>query len=347
NHGAAGNPAAMATRTTPGSATTPRTTGTVNANALAKSLPTQNANRLAPGAANRLTPGANRPVTAALGQGRTALRSPAQHRQFELAHRVALQAQFSRLPQHVFPGERGFTGVPPAGETRFVASETVVHVGANVSRESVDNVARRLGLSTVGPQTSTLTGGTLYRFRTDDGRQASEVVRALEAESIGIAQPNYVYRTTQDNVEDTNLAGRSKPGDPGQYVLDKLRLADVHRVATGSNVKIAVIDSQIDVSHPDLAGAVVEQFDAVGAAEKPHPTATGMPGATSAHRKLMGIAPGVKILAIHAFSTDSAESPQATTQHILAGMDWAISKGARIINMSFAGPYDPMLQMAM
>jgi subtilisin family serine protease len=55
----------------------------------------------------------------------------------------------------------------------------------------------------------------------------------------------------------------------------------------------------------------------------------------------------VKILAIHAFSTDSAESPQATTRHILAGMEWAISKGAQIINMSFAGPYDPMLQMAM
>ena len=40
-------------------------------------------------------------------------------------------------------------------------------------------------------------------------------------------------------------------------------------------------------------------------------------------------------------------SPQATTQHILAGMEWAIKKGARVINMSFAGPYDPMLQLAM
>jgi subtilisin family serine protease len=41
------------------------------------------------------------------------------------------------------------------------------------------------------------------------------------------------------------------------------------------------------------------------------------------------------------------ESPQATTQHILAGLEWAIGKGARVINMSFAGPYDPMLQLAM
>jgi subtilisin family serine protease len=72
-----------------------------------------------------------------------------------------------------------------------------------------------------------------------------------------------------------------------------------------------------------------------------------MAGAIAAHRQLMGIAPGAKILAIHAFSPDAGESSQATTQHILAGLEWAISKGARVINMSFAGPYDPMLQLAM
>ena len=61
----------------------------------------------------------------------------------------------------------------------------------------------------------------------------------------------------------------------------------------------------------------------------------------------MGVAPGARILAIHAFSPESKESPQATTRHILAGLEWAIKKGARVINMSFAGPYDPMLQLAM
>jgi subtilisin family serine protease len=108
-----------------------------------------------------------------------------------------------------------------------------------------------------------------------------------------------------------------------------------------------VIDSAIDIKHPDLAGAVVEQYDAVGRPEKPHAHGTGMVGAIAAHQRLMGIAPGAKILAVRAFSSESAQSPEATTKHILAGMEWAISKGARIINMSFAGPYDPMLQVAM
>jgi len=35
-------------------------------------------------------------------------------------------------------------------------------------------------------------------------------------------------------------------------------------------VPIAVIDSEIDVSHPDLEGVVTKGFDAVCAPEKPH-----------------------------------------------------------------------------
>jgi subtilisin family serine protease len=291
--------------------------------------------------AARGTPGARGALT---GRGAPGLRSPAEARRMEVAHRADLTAQRSRLPYRPFPGERGFTGVPPAGETRFVGREMVFQVGANVSRQAVDDVARRLGLSTVDAQPSALTGGTLFRFRVADGRQVPDAVRALEAQNLGTAQPNYVFTAQQDAA---TLAARTKGAEPGQYVVDKLHLGDVHRVATGNNVLVAVVDSQIDNNHPDLAGAIVDQFDAVGHADKPHSHGTGMTGAIAAHRRLMGIAPGAKILAIHAFSSDAAESPQATTQHILAGMEWAIKRGARVINMSFAGPYDPMLQVAM
>jgi hypothetical protein len=266
-----------------------------------------------------------------------------EHAQRMLAHRAEILAQRSRLPQRPLPGERGFTGVPPAGETRFVSNEMVFHVAADVPRQSVDNAARKLGLTTVGTQSVALTGGTMFRFRVADGRSIPDAVRALEGEKIGIAQPNYVFKLQQDAA----LAARTKTGELGQYVISKLHLGEVHRVATGSNVLVAVIDSEIDSKHPDLAGAFVERFDAVGRADKPHSHGTGMTGAIVAHRQLMGIAPAAKILAVHAFSPDAAESPQATTQHILAGLEWAINKGARVINMSFAGPYDPMLQLAM
>jgi hypothetical protein len=92
------------------------------------------------------------------------------------------------------PGEAGFTGIPPRGETRSVSNEMVFHAPSNVSAQAVDAAARRLGLVTVSSQNLTLSGGTLFHFRIDNGRQVSDVVRELEAENIGVAQPNYIYR---------------------------------------------------------------------------------------------------------------------------------------------------------
>src|SRR5262249_55243691 len=221
--------------------------------------------------------------------------------------------------------------------------EMVFHVASNVPRHRVDDVARKLGLSTIGLQNFALTGGTMFHFRVAQGRSVADAVRALEAEQIGVAQPNYVFKLQQD----ASLAARTKTGELGQYVVNKLRLGEVHRIATGNNVRIAVIDSEIDSRHPDLAGAFLERFDAVGHPDQPHVHGTGMTGAIVAHRQLTGAAPAAKVLAVHAFSPGTGESAQATTQHILSGIEWAIEKGVRVINMSFAGPYDPVLQLAM
>ena len=65
-----------------------------------------------------------------------------------------------------------------------------------------------------------------------------------------------------------------------------------------------------------------------------------MAGAIAAHQRLLGTAPAARLLAMHAFST-SAANPESTTFNILNGIDWAVGKGARIINMSFAGPRTP------
>ena len=41
-----------------------------------------------------------------------------------------------------------------------------------------------------------------------------------------------------------------------------------------------------------------------------------------------------------------AATAESTTFNILKGMDWSVNQGARIINMSFAGPKDPSLERA-
>jgi hypothetical protein len=272
--------------------------------------------------------------------------SAARMRLFADHHRQFLSSR-SRIPRRLLPGERGFTGVPAAGEQRFVKHEMVFQLRDGISQQALDAAARRLGLSAVSTETSDLTGGAILQFRVADQRSVPDVIKALEADNLGIAQPNYVYTAQQDFTTQQDLAARTEMGDPSQYVVQKLSLLDVHRVASGNNVLIAVIDSQVDIRHPDLMGAVVDSFDAVGSREGPDVHGTGMVGAIAAHRRLLGIAPNAKILAVRAFTANSSGSPEATTRSIIAGLDWAIKKGARIVNMSFAGPADPMMQLAM
>src|SRR5262249_16055781 len=120
---------------------------------------------------------------------------------------------------------------------------------------------------------------------------------------------NYVFRLQQD----TTQAARPGPSVPSQYVVGKLHLTDAHRIAIGADVPIAVIDSEIDGRHLELAGAVVAEFDAIHNQAKPHAHGTAMAGAIAAHRRLMGVAPGARILAVHAFSSNSKDSAEATS----------------------------------
>src|SRR5664279_3232525 len=140
-------------------------------------------------------------------------------------------------------------------------------------------------------------------------------------------------------------AGSASQSEPSaaQYVVPKLHLVEAHRITNGDDVLVAVIDSKIDSSHPDLAGVIADQYDALGTSSPAHMHGTGMAGAIAAHSRLIGVAPKVKLLAVRAFSGDK-DSAQGTTFNILKGLDWAASKNARIVNMSFAGPPDPMFR---
>jgi subtilisin family serine protease len=289
--------------------------------------------------------------------------TPVLRLQLRADHRRELLDVRRLLPLRLLPGDRGFTAVPPVNETRLVRTEMVFRVGPNASPQALQAAMQRHGLTPISSENMGLAGGTVYHFQVTSGRPVGDVIRAMEAENLGVPSANYMFTLSQEQneqpakeepgsneqpaAEDPDLAGKNQGGASEQYVVNKLQLAEVHKVATGRGVLVAVVDSAIDMNHPDLAGAFVEQYDAVGRREKPHFHGTGMVGAIAAHHRLMGIAPEARILAIQAFSGTTRQSPEATTKQILAGLDWAVRKGARVINMSFAGPYDPMLALAM
>jgi subtilisin family serine protease len=242
--------------------------------------------------------------------------------------------------------------IPPLTETRFIQDEVVLQVLSDITIARLEEAVRQFGLSLIDSQRLDGTTNTIaLRFRITDGRSVRDIIQLLATvQIVALAQPNYVSVAGQETAADPTVpASRGDPtaqqGDAAQYILQKLRIPYVHRIVRGTNVPIAVIDSEIDAAHPDLQGMVVQRFSAVGAPEKPHSHGTGMAGAIASHQRLMGIAPSSRIYAVHAFSPKAATA-ESTTYAILKGLDWATTQGVRIINMSFAGPKDPSLERA-
>lgn len=241
---------------------------------------------------------------------------------------------------------RRVSGVPPVGETRFIDNEVVLQLGGNVTPEQVAAVARELGLEVVTTENVGLLARTVYRFRITDGKSVAEVIRALEAKNIAaFAQPNYVYTLAQETSGQETASISHTHGDSDQYIVPKLRLTEIHSLARGTDVLVAVIDSAVDPNHPDLQGAIAERFNALEGEVKPHTHGTGMAGAIASQRRLLGVAPRARLLTVSAFGPKQ-QTAESTSMQIVKGLSWAVEKGARVINMSFAGPHDPMLQQA-
>jgi subtilisin family serine protease len=221
----------------------------------------------------------------------------------------------------------------------MVPDEVVIAVTNTASERQVDALQARFRLTRLESQTFQLTNTRVFRWRIPDGRSVAAVVRALENDRlVAWTQPNYLFLAQQETV---------KPeGDATQYELAKLKLPQAHRLAKGDRVRVAVIDSGIDGNHPELAGAIEQSYDALGSEITPHQHGTAIAGLIVAHGKLMGAAPSARILAVRAFNPKD-KGAEGTTFNILKGLDWATANGARVINMSFAGPSDPAIRRSL
>ena len=268
----------------------------------------------------------------------------------QIAQQGQLRSTIQQRQSNLQPGGSGPlrpdgrpSNVPPPGETRYISDQVVVQY--NGSLDALRDLMLRLGLVVLSQQTNTLLGTQVIQFRITSGLSVTEVIVELEKERAIDVAPNYEFVLAQDAPAPAGAAAPAGAGDPAQYMVSKLRLAEAHQLAKGDNVLVAVIDSEIDAKHPDLEGAIQARYEGAGPADKAHPHGTGMAGAIASHRKLMGVAPGARLLAIRAFGGPGGGA-QGTTVQIAQGLDWAVSQGARIVNMSFAGPKDPTLQKA-
>ncbi|MGJ5076037.1 S8 family serine peptidase [Bradyrhizobium oligotrophicum] len=231
--------------------------------------------------------------------------------------------------------------VAAAVDLRTIANEIVAEIDDSLSTDQADALARRHGLQRISSQRFPLIGATIGLFRITDRRSVQAVSRALAADArVRSVQPNYRYTLQQQNAAPVE-------GDPAQYALAKLRLPEAHRLAQGSNVTIAVIDSGVDLRHPEFADASFDVFDALGGDEGPDVHGTGIAGVIVSHKRLMGSAPYARIIAIRAFGmAKKGGGPESSSYVILKALDYAALHGAQIVNMSFAGPKDAVIERA-
>ena len=177
-----------------------------------------------------------------------------------------------------------------------------------------------------------------------DGSRPDLLKRLATDKRVKLAQPMQVFGTLTQSYND--------PFVSLQHGFREIDVADAHQWSRGASVRVAIVDTGIDVSHPDLRGrvAVIRNFvDADrGQFERDrHGTeVAGVIAAVANNREgIVGVAPNVKLLAFKACwqllaGTDAARCNSFTlAQALVAAMD----EKAQIVNLSLAGPADPLL----
>ena len=142
-----------------------------------------------------------------------------------------------------------------------------------------------------------------------------------------------------------------------EWMLPAVNAEAAHTTATGAGVTVAVIDTGVDDTHPDLEGQVVpgafvrqvgdtrkvELVPATTTAETGddwyfHGThVSGIIAGDDDGDGITGIAPGAKVMPIHTFPRDARMSDVAFWNIVSDSIDFSTANGADVINMSLGG----------
>jgi serine protease len=172
------------------------------------------------------------------------------------------------------------------------------------------------------------------------GKTVQEVARAYaKLKSVTSVTPSFTYKKL----------GTNDPKNSKMYPLSLLQIDKALQLAGKHSVTVAVIDTGLDMKHPDLKAQLLPSYNAAnpvnpGLTDIHGTHVAGIIGAAAnngvgAH----GINPNVKILPIDVFNGGWGASDYVIAQGIL----YAIEKGAKVINMSLGGYFNsPILEDA-
>lgn len=130
---------------------------------------------------------------------------------------------------------------------------------------------------------------------------------------------------------------------PAWEQLVPLGAEEAWQLSTGAGVTVAVLDSGVDSSHPDLAGRVLPGKDYVDGSTDArvdpvgHGTAVASLIAGRSDGTVSGLAPDATVLPVRVLDADNRYRSAST---VADGLVWAVKQGAQVVNLSLGGAQD-------
>jgi subtilisin family serine protease len=144
------------------------------------------------------------------------------------------------------------------------------------------------------------------------------------------------------------LAGTaSATNDPyfsRQWALSQIGAPEAWTKSTGSGITIGIVDTGVDLGHPDLVGKIAATADCVnhacvtGGGQDTHGHGTIVSGIAAANtgngKGVAGVAPDARLVVAKVLNS----SGEGRVEDINNGIRWAVDNGARVVNLSLGDP---------
>jgi hypothetical protein len=215
--------------------------------------------------------------------------------------------------------------------------------------------ARELGFEM---DDSLLEQGALTKLTAPEGMDTLQALallrRELPAEYFHL---NRLYRpyqpATKDDTEKVQRTQPAGPGDGRKCLDDKCySKAAIHwrdnLAPCTRDVGIGVIDTDIDIQHPTFAGQKITRESFLSGGKQPSPNwhGTGILALLAGRpdSSTPGLIPDAKFFAASIFFAGDDGESVTDTVSLLKSLDWMRTSGAKLVNMSFSGPQDDLVQ---
>ena len=245
------------------------------------------------------------------------------------------------LSSGVVLGQQRSPAPPNSVEGDFVPGEILVKFEPGASGREVAEAHRQNG----GQVEETIRGLGVQVVSVRSGQERAKVDAYNRNPNVKYAELNgiaTVSRDPDDPYDNTDWYASSKHGNVQQWAWGKIKAYGAWDKTTGSSsVKVAVVDTGIDSSHPDLPAVVLHKdYYTTNNAEDDNGHGTHVAGTIGAStNNTTGVAGsnwGVELMAVKALNKNGSGS----YANIADGIIWAANNGAKVINLSLGGTYD-------